>query len=95
MSKIKRVIISCGGTAGHIFPGLEIAKSLKKFQKEKSIVLFVGAIGKMEMKSVPKHGFKIKGIWIQSLNRKLVFFKYFISNKIEFSLKVNKKFLLA
>ena len=72
MSKIKRVIISCGGTAGHIFPGLEIAKSLKNSER-KIDILFVGAIGKMEMKSVPKHGFKIKGIWIQSLNRKSVF----------------------
>ena len=84
MSKMKRVIISCGGTAGHIFPGLEIAKSLRNFD-EKIDILFVGAIGKMEMKSVPKNGFKIKGIWIQSLNRKSIFlnilfpFKFFIS----------------
>ncbi len=84
MSRIRRVIISCGGTAGHIFPGLEIAKSLKKSER-KIEILFVGAIGKMEMKSVPKHGFIIKGIWIQSLNRKSVFsnilfpFKFFVS----------------
>ena len=66
--KKNTIIISCGGTGGHIFPGLEIAKSLQK-QNSGVDILFVGASGRMEMEKVPKAGFKIIGIWIQALYR--------------------------
>ena len=54
MSKVK-VIISGGGTGGHIFPAIAIANALKKLQSDVEI-LFVGALGKMEMEKVPAAG---------------------------------------
>lgn len=67
MSKV-RVIISGGGTGGHIFPAIAIANALKKLEKGIEI-LFVGAQGKMEMEKVPKAGYEIIGLNIAGLNR--------------------------
>ncbi|MAQ31638.1 MAG: undecaprenyldiphospho-muramoylpentapeptide beta-N-acetylglucosaminyltransferase [Flavobacteriales bacterium] len=67
-----KLIISCGGTGGHIFPALEIAKSLKKINSDVDI-LFVGARNKMEMNKVPKAGFNIIGLWIQGWYRNAIF----------------------
>ena len=67
MSKF-RVIISGGGTGGHIFPAIAIANALKKLEAGIEI-LFVGAQGKMEMEKVPKAGYKIIGLNIAGLNR--------------------------
>ena len=58
---IYRVIISGGGTGGHIYPAIAIANKLKERMPETEI-LFVGARGKMEMQKVPEAGFPIKGI---------------------------------
>ncbi|MDP6908233.1 MAG: undecaprenyldiphospho-muramoylpentapeptide beta-N-acetylglucosaminyltransferase [Flavobacteriales bacterium] len=69
MSKI-RVIISGGGTGGHIFPAIAIANALKKLQEDIEI-LFVGALGKMEMEKVPAAGYKIIGLNIAGFNRSL------------------------
>ena len=69
--KKQKIIISCGGTGGHIFPALEIAKSLQKRDANLDI-LFVGASGRMEMKKVPKAGFPIKGLWIQGIYLSLI-----------------------
>ena len=71
MTKNKTIIITCGGTGGHIFPAIEIAKFFKK--QDSLDVLFVGALGRMEMDKVPKTGFKIIGIWIQGYYRKSIF----------------------
>ena len=67
--KKNNIIISGGGTGGHIYPGIAIGNHLKKSNPLNQI-LFVGAIGNMEMKKVPQAGFKIKGLWISGLNRK-------------------------
>ena len=67
MSKVK-IIISGGGTGGHIFPAIAIANALKKLQSDIEI-LFVGALGKMEMEKVPAAGYKIIGLKIAGLNR--------------------------
>ncbi len=65
-----RIIISGGGTGGHVFPAIAIADALKK--KEKFIeILFVGAKGKLEMEKVPRAGYPIKGLWISGFQRKL------------------------
>lgn len=64
-----KFILSGGGTGGHIFPALSIAHALKS-RYPKSDVLFVGALGKMEMEKIPNAGFKIKGLWISGLQRK-------------------------
>ena len=65
-----RVIISGGGTGGHIFPAVSIAKELKKVNPDTEI-LFVGAEGKMEMEKVPAEGFEIVGLPITGLQRQL------------------------
>ena len=65
-----RIIISGGGTGGHIFPALSIANSVKELCPEAEI-LFVGAIGKMEMERVPAAGYKIIGLPVAGLQRSL------------------------
>ncbi|MEM6735510.1 MAG: undecaprenyldiphospho-muramoylpentapeptide beta-N-acetylglucosaminyltransferase [Bacteroidota bacterium] len=63
-------MISGGGTGGHIFPAISIAHALQEILQHVDI-LFVGAKGKMEMEKVPKAGFKIEGLWISGIQRKL------------------------
>ncbi len=65
-----KVIISGGGTGGHIYPAIAIANALK--QKIKDVeILFIGAKDRMEMEKVPAAGYKIKGLWISGLQRRL------------------------
>ncbi|MFM8962988.1 MAG: UDP-N-acetylglucosamine--N-acetylmuramyl-(pentapeptide) pyrophosphoryl-undecaprenol N-acetylglucosamine transferase, partial [Sphingomonadales bacterium] len=68
--KLNKVIISGGGTGGHIFPALAIADQIKERNPEAAI-LFVGAEGKMEMEKVPQAGYEIVGLPIVGLQRKL------------------------
>ncbi|WP_140936596.1 undecaprenyldiphospho-muramoylpentapeptide beta-N-acetylglucosaminyltransferase [Sphingobacterium lumbrici] len=63
-----KVIISGGGTGGHIFPAIAIANALRRAEPEIEI-LFVGAAGKMEMEKVPAAGYRIVGLDIQGINR--------------------------
>jgi len=63
-----RIILSGGGTGGHIYPAISIANELLLREKH-SEILFVGAKNKMEMQIVPKHGFNILGLWISGFNR--------------------------
>ena len=65
-----RIIISGGGTGGHIYPAIAIANELKILRPDAEI-LFVGAKGKMEMEKVPKAGYPIEGLWISGLQRRL------------------------
>jgi len=65
-----RIIISGGGTGGHIYPAVAIANQLKAINPA-SEILFVGAEGRMEMTRVPEAGYKIMGLWISGLQRKL------------------------
>ena len=67
-----RVICSGGGSGGHIFPAVAVAQELKK-RDPSTEILFIGALGKMEMSKVPKAGFKIKGLWITGFQRRLTF----------------------
>lgn len=69
LKKLK-VILSGGGTGGHIFPAVSIANEIKKLVPEAEI-LFVGALGKMEMEKVPAAGYKIIGLPIAGIQRKL------------------------
>ena len=61
-------IISGGGTGGHIYPAISISNELK-LRYPNSKILFVGANNRMEMQIVPKHGFKIIGLWISGFSR--------------------------
>ncbi|MEZ4961545.1 MAG: undecaprenyldiphospho-muramoylpentapeptide beta-N-acetylglucosaminyltransferase [Saprospiraceae bacterium] len=65
-----KIIISGGGTGGHVFPAIAIADAIKKLQPEADI-LFVGAKGKIEMEKVPKAGYPIEGLWISGFQRSL------------------------
>lgn len=69
--RAKKIIISGGGTGGHIFPAIAIANALKKLDPETEL-LFVGAQGRMEMEKVPAAGYKIIGLDIQGFQRKSI-----------------------
>jgi len=66
----KRVIISGGGTGGHIYPAIAIANALREIEPGIEI-LFVGALGKMEMEKVPRAGYKIVGLPIVGIKREV------------------------
>ena len=70
MDEKLRVIISGGGTGGHIFPAISIANAIKAKHPEADI-LFVGALGRMEMQRVPAAGYEIKGLPVRGLIRPL------------------------
>src|SRR6187549_1911478 len=78
---LRKVIISGGGTGGHIFPAIAIANELKK-QDPTIDILFVGAIGRMEMEKVPAAGYKIEGLYISGLQRKVSFENLLLPIKI-------------
>lgn len=67
-----RFIISGGGTGGHIYPAIAIANELKR-RFPAAEFLFVGAKDRMEMEKVPQAGYKIEGLWITGIQRKLSF----------------------
>tara|TARA_R100000935_G_scaffold58780_1_gene97866 strand:- start:6064 stop:7158 length:1095 start_codon:yes stop_codon:yes gene_type:complete len=67
-----RFILSGGGTGGHIYPAIAIANELKVRYPDAEF-LFVGAKDRMEMEKVPQSGYKIEGLWISGLQRKLTF----------------------
>ncbi|MFM1794618.1 MAG: undecaprenyldiphospho-muramoylpentapeptide beta-N-acetylglucosaminyltransferase [Bacteroidota bacterium] len=69
---LNRIIIAGGGTGGHIFPAIAVAKALQQMIPGIEI-LFVGAKGKMEMEKVPQAGYKIEGIDIAGFNRSNLF----------------------
>ena len=65
-----RLLISGGGTGGHIFPAIAIADAFKKRHPDAEI-MFIGAKGRMEMDMVPKAGYPIEGLWISGFKRSL------------------------
>ncbi len=85
-----RAIISGGGTGGHIFPALSIANKLMELNPETEI-LFVGAEGRMEMERVPAAGYKIIGLPVAGLQRKLTLSNLSLPFKLLKSLRIAKK----
>ncbi|RMD72256.1 MAG: UDP-N-acetylglucosamine--N-acetylmuramyl-(pentapeptide) pyrophosphoryl-undecaprenol N-acetylglucosamine transferase, partial [Bacteroidetes bacterium] len=65
-----KILISGGGTGGHVFPAIAIAHAIRRLAPD-SEILFVGAQGRMEMEQVPKAGFAIEGLWISGFQRRL------------------------
>ena len=90
--KALRVIISGGGTGGHIFPALSIANRLKEINPDTEI-LFVGAEGMMEMEKVPAAGYRIIGLPVAGLQRKLTLSNLGLPFKIIKSLGMAGKIL--
>lgn len=68
---MKRIILSGGGTGGHIYPAVSVAETLKRRFGDDVELLFVGAEGKMEMTIVPRLGYRIEGLPIAGLQRRL------------------------
>ena len=85
-----KVIISGGGTGGHIYPAIAIANAIKA-KEPNAEILFVGANGKMEMEKVPKAGYNIVGLDVVGLQRKLTIKNLSFPFKLMKSLKKAKK----
>ncbi|MEK6510354.1 MULTISPECIES: undecaprenyldiphospho-muramoylpentapeptide beta-N-acetylglucosaminyltransferase [Myroides] len=95
MKRAPRVILSGGGTGGHIYPAIAIANEIKARYADAEI-LFVGAENKMEMQKVPQAGYKIEGLWISGIQRKLTVdnlaFPFKLISSLWKSGKIIKKF---
>jgi len=81
MEEKLRIIISGGGTGGHIFPAVSIANAIKE-QHPEAEILFVGAEGRMEMQRVPAAGYEIKGLPVSGFNRKNLFKNFEVLYKL-------------
>lgn len=87
-----RIILSGGGTGGHIYPAIAIANELKS-RYPNAEFLFVGAKDKMEMEKVPQAGYKIEGLWISGIQRKLTLKNLTFPFKVMMSLLRSSKIL--
>ena len=88
-----RVLISGGGTGGHVYPAIALANAIK--DKDPSVeILFVGAQGKLEMKKVPAAGYFIKGLWISGFQRKLSIRNLLFPFKLASSLYRGRKIIM-
>ncbi len=87
-----KIILSGGGTGGHIYPAISIANELKS-RFPNAEFLFVGAKDKMEMEKVPQAGYKIEGLWISGIQRKLTFKNLSFPFKLISSLLKSRKIL--
>lgn len=87
-----KVIISGGGTGGHIFPAIAIANAIKSSFNDAEI-LFVGAEGKMEMEKVPQAGYKIIGLPIVGIQRRLTWKNLLVPFKVLASMSKAKKII--
>jgi len=92
MSKKLKVLLSGGGTGGHIFPAIAIADEIRKRFRETEF-LFIGANGKMEMEKVPQAGYKIEGIDIAGIDRGNMLSNLGLPFKILKSLSKSKKII--
>ena len=92
MKQSINILISGGGTGGHIYPAIAIANELKeRFPHAK--FLFVGAKDKMEMEKVPEAGYEITGLWISGIQRKLTIKNLLFPLKLLVSLFKSRKII--
>ncbi len=95
MKQSVNIILSGGGTGGHIYPAVSIANELKE-KYPKANFLFVGAKDRMEMEKVPQAGYKIKGLWISGIQRSLslknLAFPFKLISSLWNAYKIIKKF---
>lgn len=80
-----RIMLSGGGTGGHIFPAIAIANAIKKLRPDAQF-MFVGAKGRMEMEKVPQAGYPIEGLWISGLKREFTLSNLSFPFKLLFSM---------
>ena len=84
---MKRVILSGGGTGGHIYPAVAVAEALKRKWGDDVELLFVGAEGRMEMEKVPSLGYNIKGLAVAGLQRKFALSNFALPFKVAASIR--------
>ncbi len=89
--EVKKVILSGGGTGGHIYPAVAVAEALKRRLGDEVEVLFVGAEGKMEMEKVPALGYRIVGLPIAGLQRRLEWRNLLVPFKVLRSIRLARK----
>lgn len=87
----KRIILSGGGTGGHIYPAVAVAEALKRRFGDDVELLFVGAEGKMEMEKVPALGYRIVGLPIAGLQRRLDWHNLLVPFKVLRSLRMARR----
>ena len=87
----KRIILSGGGTGGHIYPAVAVAEALKRRFGDDAELLFVGAEGKMEMEKVPALGYRIVGLPIAGLQRRLDWHNLLVPFKVLNSLRLARR----
>lgn len=85
-----RIIISGGGTGGHIFPALAIANAIKRLRPDAQIQ-FVGALGRMEMERVPAAGYDIMGLPVAGFDRKRLWRNFAVLLKLRRSLRMARR----
>lgn len=90
---MKRIIVSGGGTGGHIYPAVAVAEALKRKYGEEVDILFVGAEGKMEMEKVPALGYNIKGLPVAGLQRRLTLKNLALPFKVAASVRRAKRII--
>ena len=90
---MKRIILSGGGTGGHIYPAVAVAEALKRKYGEDVELLFVGAEGKMEMEKVPALGYRIEGLPVAGLQRRLTLSNLLIPFKVAKSIRRAKRII--
>ena len=93
---MKRIILSGGGTGGHIYPAVSVAEALMKRFGEEVEILFVGAEGKMEMTLIPNLGYNIKGLKIVGLQRRFTWqnfaLPYYLLRSLNQARRIIKEF---
>ncbi len=89
---LDRIVISGGGTGGHIYPAIAIADEIKR-RNPRSKILFVGAMGKMEMEKVPQAGYKIEGLKIAGFQRSFSLSNFLLPFKLVKSLLKARRIL--
>ena len=88
-----RVILSGGGTGGHIYPAVSVAEALKHRFGNDVEILFVGAEGKMEMEKVPALGYRIEGLPVAGLQRRLTLKNFALPFKVAASIRRAKRII--
>ncbi len=93
MGKRLKVILSGGGTGGHIYPAVATAEALVRLLGDKVEVMFVGAEGKMEMEKIPALGYKIVGLPVVGLQRRLTLSNLLLPFKVAKSMRLARRLL--
>ncbi len=94
-NEMKKIILSGGGTGGHIYPAVAVAEALRRRWGDRVEILFVGADGKMEMEKIPPLGYPIVGLPVAGLKRGLDWHNLLLPFKVFRSLKLARRTIRA